>query len=145
MMRFHWLRLRATAHATEPVEHVRQAMLHLTGLDDETFDAVTEIVPVESHHGGEVFTLETTLKRSRDIRTALARLLPQPGLAAQVEARTDDDGVFYLRFDKQAAHGAQVVLVQGEDAIQVRLRPEVHPAKRENAVRALQELLGESA
>ena len=137
-MRWHWLRLRATAHPTEDVERVRAAVQRLAGLDDEAFAAATEASVMESHHGASITLVETTLHRARDIRAALERLVPERGrLADEVDARTDDDGVFYLRFDKQAASAGAVVPTRGEDAIQVRMKPEVHPAGRDRAVAAL--------
>lgn len=137
-MRFHWLRLRATAHATEDPVRVRQAMQFLSALDEEGFDAATEASPIESHHGGDVIFFETQVKRAREIRACLAHLrLDHNALLREVERRTDDDGVFYLRFDKQASYLGSVKAVQGDDAVQIRLKPEVHPANRDNAISAL--------
>ena len=141
-MRFHWLRLRATAHATEDPERVRRAMAFVSGLDAEAFDAATEATPVEAHHGGDVVFFETLLKRAGEVRPCIARLLEaSKDLASEVEARTDDDGVFYLRFDKQAAFLGRLTPTHGDDAVQVRIKPEVHPAHRDNAIAALDELV----
>jgi RNA binding exosome subunit len=141
-MRFHWLKLRATCHATEEPERVRHAMQFLSGLDLQAFEGVTEATRIDSHHGGEVWSFETTLSRAGDIRRALAPLrAATPGLAGELEARTDDDGVLYLRFDKQEAVLGRVLATRGE-GVQVRLKPEVHPAGRERVVAALAAWLG---
>lgn len=139
-MRWHWLRLRATAHPTEDVERVREAVRRLAGLELDRFAAATQETKVESHHGATITLIETTVTRAKEIREALGRLVPEPAvLAGAIEARTDDDGVLYLRFDKQAALGGGVVATVGEDAVQVRLKPEVHPAGRDRSVAALRE------
>lgn len=117
-------------------------MFRLTGLDDEVFQEYSEIIPLESHHGGTVHFIETNVTRQRDIRAVLERIITEPDrLLREVDARTDEDGTFYLRYDKQAALAGDVVPTRGEDAIQVRIRPEVHPAKRALAVAALTEWL----
>jgi hypothetical protein len=71
----------------------------------------------------------------------LARVLAIPGaherVLATLDARVDDDGILYLRLDKQAAFAGRLVLLDGEDAIQLRLKPEAHPANREAALAAL--------
>lgn len=146
MTRFHWLRLRATAHATEDPERVAEAVRNLTGLGPEAFDAALSRTPIEGHFG-DVTWVEADLTRARDVRTALDRLLPpeaRAAVAGELERRVDDDGVLYLRFGKQAAYRGAVVPTTGEDAVQVRLRVEVHPAGRERAVAALEAFLGGS-
>lgn len=141
-MRFHWLRLRATAHATEDPERVRAAMRHLTGLEPDDFDALTKATAVDAHHGGDVHFFETTVKRSADVRRIITDLLATcEGLDAEVDARTDDDGVFYLRFGKQDAYQGRTVPTRSDDAVQVRLKPMVHPASREGAMAVIHEVL----
>lgn len=143
--RFHWLRLRATAHATEDVERVADAVRHLAGLEPEAFEAACTRTVIEGHFG-DVTWVEAELKRAREVRTALERLLPDGAddrarLRDELERRVDDDGVLYLRFEKQAAAQGRVAPTTGEDAVQVRLRVEVHPAGRERALEALAHLL----
>lgn len=143
MTRFHWLRLRASAHPTEDVDRVAQAMRNLTGLEPEPFAAAASRTPIEGHFG-PVTWVEAELTRAREVRQVLDRLLPpdaRAALAGELERRVDDDGVLYLRFGKQAAYHGEVVPTTGEDAVQVRLRVEVHPAGRERAVAALADFL----
>ncbi len=138
-MRCHWLRLRATAHPTEDLDRVVSAVQHLSGLDDESFADATEVTPIESHHGGTVHLVECTIKRQRPIRDCLAGLLPkEDGLLPEVPARTDHNGTFHVRFDKQAAFEGRTVRKQVEDAVVVQVRPEVHPASQEAAVAAIE-------
>lgn len=144
-IRYHWLRLRATAHATEDVDRVCDAVRQLTGLDDEAFEATCTRTVIEGHFA-DVVWVESELTRSRDVRTALSRLLPdseagRQQLVKELEQRVDDDGVMYLRFEKQAAFEGRIVPTRGEDAVQVRLRVQVHPAGRERAILTLKSLL----
>lgn len=140
-MRFHWLKLRAIAHATEDPEKVRQAMAFLAAMPPEELEVLTEATKVESHHGIEVWHLEATIKRAAQIRRALAPL-KDPSWAEEADARTDDDGVFYARYDKQAAFRGRIEPTRGGDAVQVRLKPEVHPAGRERAMDAVRAWIG---
>jgi len=140
MFRVHWLRLRATAHATEDPAKVRGALRFASGLDEDAFAAACTEQAVESHHGGSLVLLEATLRRARDVRACLDHLLDPAArqrLAPQADARTDEEGVFWFRLDKQAAAQGRVATTQGEDAIQACLKPEVHPASRARVVAAV--------
>lgn len=141
-LRYHWLRLRATCHPTEDLAKVEQAIRAVAGVPDLKVEATA----MDTHHGGTVHVLEAVLDRSRAVRDVLQRMLALPGaredLEATVEARTDDDGVFYARFDKQEAFAGRLALTRGEDAVQLRLRMETYPAGRESSLVALRELLG---
>lgn len=140
-LRYHWLRLRATCHPTEDLAKVELAMRNAAGMADVALKSE----PIETHHGGTVHVLEAVLDKSRSVRDALERLLALPGaredLTATVEARTDDDGVFYLRVDKQEAYAGRLALTRGEDAIQLRLKMEHYPATREAALASLRAML----
>lgn len=143
MTRFHWLRLRATAHATEDADRVSETLRFLTGLEPEPFQAVATRTVLEGHFG-DVTWVEADLTRSRDVRTCLDHLLPTVDLELlrkELERRVDDEGVLYLRFQKQQAALGRVVPTTGEDAVQVRLRVEVHPAGRERALAAFEGFL----
>lgn len=140
-MRFHWLRLRATAHATEDPDRVRQALQFVSGLEGGAFDEATDVEAMTSQYGGPVHAFSANISRSADVRRGVARLLEAVDVADELDARTDQDGVFYLRFDKQAAFLGRLEPTQGDDAVQVRIRPEVHPASRQGAIDALQAIL----
>lgn len=108
-------------------------------------DAAVVQTPLESHHGGTVLLIECVLERARDVRATLQRILDLPGardlLRASLEARTDDDGVFYLRVQKQEAYNGRLSLTTGEDCVQLRLKLEHYPASRDAALVDLARLL----
>ncbi len=141
VLAYHWLRLRTTCHATEDPEKVRGALRAAAGT--EALD--TAETPLDSHYGGTVLLLEAKLDRSRALRDAVQRILDLPGaldeLRSSLEARTDDDGVFYVRLDKQEAAQGRLALTRGEDAVQLRLKLQHHPATREAALAGLRHLL----
>lgn len=140
-LRYHWIRLRATAHPTEDLAKVQAAVRFVAGVPDlELHDEA-----MDTHHGGTVHVVEGVLEKSRAVRDVLARVLALPGargdLAATADARTDDEGVVYLRVDKQEAAQGRLVLTRGEDAVQLRLKMEHYPATREAALESLRTLL----
>lgn len=140
-LRYHWIRLRATCHPTEDLAKVEAAVRNAAGVPDLAVKAE----PMDTHHGGTGHLVHATLDKSRAVRDALGRILALPGardeLAATLEARTDDDGVFYLRLDKQEAFAGRLQLTRGEDAVQLRLKMEHYPATREAALASLESLL----
>lgn len=142
-LRYHWIRLRATCHPTEDLGKVTRAVAFVAGEDPATFQAL--VTPLESHHGGTVQLVETAVEKARAIRDILQRIfdLPdvRPGLRNSLDARTDDDGVFYVRLDKQKAYAGQLRITRGEDCVQLRLKLEHYPATREAALVSLERLL----
>jgi RNA binding exosome subunit len=140
-LRYHWVRLRASCHPTEDLAKVEAALRFVAGVPGLPLESTA----MDTHHGGTVRIVEAVLDRSRAVRDVLQRLLDLPGareeLAATLEARTDDDGVLYVRFDKQEAFQGRLALTRGEDAVQLRLRMETYPASREAALAALRELV----
>jgi RNA binding exosome subunit len=140
-LRYHWLRLRAACHPTEDLAKVEAALRFVAGVPDLPVEAAA----MDTHHGGTAHVVEAVLDKARFVRGALQRLLDLPGaqadLAATLEARTDDDGVLYVRVDKQEAARGALALTRGEDAVQLRLRLETYPAGREAALAALRGLV----
>lgn len=140
-LRYHWIRLRATCHPTEDLAKVQAAVRFVAGVPDlELRDEA-----MDTHHGGTVHVVEGLLEKSRAVRDVLGRVLALPGarddLAGTAEARTDDEGVVYLRVDKQEAAQGRLALTRGEDAVQMRLKFETYPATREAALESLRALL----
>lgn len=142
-LRYHWVRLRASCHPTEDLAKVQEAVRFVAGPDADRFPI--QVTALESHHGGTVQLVESVLDKSRAVRGLLGRLLELPGarddLKATLESRTDDDGVFFARVDKQDAYAGKLTLTRGEDCVQLRLKLEHYPATREAAVASLTRLL----
>jgi RNA binding exosome subunit len=137
---YHWLKLRALCHPTEDVARVRKALEFVAGAAVDVDDTA-----VETHHGLALHVLEASLEKSRALRNVLDRIFEVEGalevLRASVDSRTDDDGVFFLRVEKQDAFLGKLTLTSGEDCIQIRLKVEAYPANREAALGVLREIL----
>jgi RNA binding exosome subunit len=58
-----------------------------------------------------------------------------------MEARLDEENQFHLRLDKQAAYQGQIHLTESKDAIDISVAVETFPARREEALRILGDLL----
>jgi RNA-binding protein len=143
--KYHWLKLRCVAHPTEDTAKVLAALRFVSGLDEPRLAGALKDAAMESHHGLVQHVYEATLDRSRELRDLLDRVLALPEalqrLQATLEARTDEEGVLYLRLDKQAAFLGELRLTDGEDAIQLRLKLETYPATRAAALAGLDALL----
>jgi hypothetical protein len=143
--RYHWLKLRAVAHPTEGLPKVRGAVRFVSGLPEDAFALALADLPMETHHGLTSHVLEAQVERSRALRDVLERVLAIPGarerLLATLEARTDEDGLFYVRLDKQAAAQERLELTQGEDCVQLRLKVEAYPAGRDASLEMLRRIL----
>lgn len=124
---------------------MKDAIRTVAGVDETAVAAALQERPLETHHGLPLVVFELALDRSRDVRDVLGRLLDLDGarerLVATADARTDDDGVFYARLDKQAAARGELVLRDTEDAVQLRLKMETYPATREAALAAIRAML----
>ena len=63
-------------------------------------------------------------------------------LREEMPERLDDDQVFHLRLDKQAAYLQQVRLTNSSDAIIAKVKIETYPKNREKAGAIVEELFG---
>jgi RNA-binding protein len=63
-------------------------------------------------------------------------------LREEMPERLDEDLVFHLRFDKQAAYLQQVKLTNSSDAIIAKVKIETYPKNREKAGAIVEELFG---
>ncbi len=136
-MRFHWLRMRATAHPTEDPERVAAAMATILAHEGDDGPEV-DAEPITTQHGAQAHLLTVDLTRNRDIRDAARRLVPAD---VDLDTRMDDEGTVYLRYGKQDAAKGTATPSAGDDTIQVRIRIQAHPVNRENAARAWAEFL----
>jgi len=142
---YHWLRLRAVAHPTEDVGRVRDAVAAVAGMPPAEAAAALTEERLETHHGLPLTLVEARVERAKDVRAVLDRVFALPGaldgLRRTLDSRVDEDGILYLRLDKQAAAQGTLRLADQEDAVQVRVKPEAHPATRAAALGILSGVL----
>lgn len=130
--------LRVHCHATEEEARVVQALAALAG------ELKPERSSAEGHFKNPILVLEVAAqKKDADAVWGRVRAAPRVAeqLAAEVERRLDDQGVFYARFDKQRAFQGEVALTQGDDAIHLRSKIAAFPQKKGPAAKAVREFL----
>jgi len=131
---------RAFVAATEDEGRVREALAVFVPLD--RISSVT----AEGHFGNEIKILEASLKKkeARAFFSILREQLPasdQARLRREMADRLEDDSHFYLRLDKQAAYKGILRLTESKDALDVTTLVKTYPARREEALKILGELL----
>ncbi|UCE91848.1 MAG: hypothetical protein JSV90_01475 [Methanobacteriota archaeon] len=99
------------------------------------------------HHGNEIVVIEAKTS-SADLPKALLRRLPPDELdvlAKTLEERIDDSCNLFLRVDKQRAFLGEIRLAGTDDAVALRIKLRVFPAKKEAALRIASEMLRDIA
>ena len=145
----HYVTLRAIAHATENVSRVRAALdFFLSGAGVRENGKPIEEIQAEGHHGNPITILSVQLKRKADC-LSFARFIRErfsekdmERLREEMPERLDDDQVFHLRFDKQAAYLHQVKLTGSLDTVIAKVKIETYPKNREKAGIIVEELFG---
>ena len=130
---------RTFAHATEDEGRVEQALRFASGAED------ISKIKNEGYHGNPIIILEGRITRSREIRTFLNSLEHDDVrmLLDTLESRVDEESMFFLRLDKQAAYEGRIALADNDDVISVRGKIKSYPQKRESALKAMETLLCE--
>jgi len=145
----HHITLRVIAHATEDVSRVKQALdFFLSGAGVREENKLIEELQAEGHHGNPITILSIQLKKKAEC-LSFARFVRERFSEEDVELlrgempeRLDDDQVFHLRFNKQAAYLQQVKLTDSSDAITAKVKIETYPKNREKAGAIVEELFG---
>ncbi|MCC4771598.1 RNA-binding protein [Methanosarcina sp. DH2] len=145
----HHITMRVIAHATEDVSRVREALdFFLSGAGVKEGSKLIEELQAEGHHGNPITILSVQLKKKAEC-LKFARFVRENFseedmgmLRKEMPERLDDDTVFHLRFDKQAAYLQQVKLTNSSDAIIAKVKIETYPKNREKAGAIVEELFG---
>lgn len=134
---FHWVRVQTFCYATENEELIGETMAELLG--NEEF----EVELSEGEHGNMMSIMESRLTKQREF-TALFKKLGKDicdWIVEDIENRVDEDCVFYIRLDKQAAVQGRYEVAHHGDVIAITGKVQSHPARKEVAVRTLREFL----
>ena len=120
----------------------------LSGAGVREGSKLIEELQAEGHHGNPITILSVQLKRKADC-LGFARFVQErfseedvARLREEMPERLDDNQVFHLRFDKQAAYLQQVKLTDSSDAITAKVKIETYPKNREKAGAIVEELFG---
>jgi RNA binding exosome subunit len=131
---------RAFVAATEDESRVREALGIFVPLD--RISATSAI----GHYGNEIKILEASLRKKDSLAffQILREQLPSGDLIRlrrETPERLEGDNHFHLRLDKQAAYKGMLRLTDSADALDVSMLVKTYPARREEALRILSELL----
>jgi len=131
---------RAFVAATEDEGRVREALGIFVPLDRITATTAA------GHFGNEIKILEATLKKreSQTFFQIMREQLPHEDLLRlrqQMPDRLEGESHFYLRLDKQSAYKGLLRLTESTDAVDVSALVKTYPARREEALRILREIL----
>ena len=129
-------RFRTYCHATEEEGRVREALSFISGVPSKNITVTVN----KGYHGNEIRVLETEVKKGPALNKFLMAL-SEAGIFEKVKdeipSRIDNEGMFYLRFDKQEAFKGIFLLNSKEDTIQVSIRVQAYPANPETILAAL--------
>lgn len=136
----HRIAFRAFVAVTEDEERVKDALSIFVPMD---YITTSEAL---GHYGNRIRILEAVLKRREGLhffQILKEHLQPYElnRLKEEVSARTDDDCQFHLRLDKQAAFKGIVHITDSRDAIDVSAHMATYPARREEAIKLIEDLL----
>ncbi len=131
------LAFRTFAHATEDESRVEQALRFVSGAEEVTKSRS------EGYHGNPIVVLEAKISRSREIRNFFASLdtADVQKLLDTLELRVDEESMFFLRLDKQAAFEGRTVMADHDDIISVRGKIKSYPQSRDNALKVIDVIL----
>jgi RNA binding exosome subunit len=137
-IKFLHIRLRAMAQATEIEERVLGAVVTASGAES------VSVSKAEGHFGTPITVFGAELTKSAEMRRFID-IMTQAGifssLRGSADARTDEACTFHFRLDKQKASLGELALAEGKDVIDVAVKVGVYPARRDAAVRQLEEWL----
>ncbi|HWQ20794.1 MAG TPA: RNA-binding domain-containing protein [Methanotrichaceae archaeon] len=136
----HHIAFRAFAAATEDVERVKYALSIFVPLDS------ISLTEAEGHFENPICILQADLKKrdGRNFFELLREQLPKDDLERlqrEIPQRTDQNGEFHMRLDKQAAYKGIIRLTDSKDAIDVSAHIATYPVNYEEALRKIGELL----
>lgn len=131
---------RAFVAATEDEIRVREALSVFVPLD-----RITKVTAT-GHFGNEIQILEAALRRKEAAAflSILHEQLPEDELQRlrrEIEVRLEGESHFHLRLDKQAAYKGLLRLTDSKDALDVTILVKTFPARREEALKILSELI----
>lgn len=149
----HYINLRVIAHSTEDLSRVRGALdfflRNATGMsDNDVTDELVEVTDIEGHYGNPSVMLSSQISRKSDsvklARFIRANMSPEDveNLRSEMPDRLDDDQLFHMRFDKQAAFMGKLALSSSSDAITVKVKIATYPKNRLQAGIIVEELFG---
>ena len=141
-MYFQYLIIRATVHATEDEEKVREA-IDLIAPDTREFERTETL---EGHHHNTILLLERKISKRGRVNKIMDGL-KKDGILHTIEDEIEkriDETTLYFRVSKEKAADGELCLARGkEETIAVKVKIAAYPAKKEIAVNKIKEWFNE--
>ncbi|MFW9922405.1 MAG: RNA-binding domain-containing protein [Candidatus Thorarchaeota archaeon] len=124
-----------SAHATEDIEKVADAMLHLIP-ENLREEVVIEIEKLEGHAGNQINLLEISITKSNQITEILQFLaanlddVDKQFLYEYLDERLGEDNSLYFRVNKQEAFLEKIILDDGDNTIRIVIKFVIYKQKR---------------
>ncbi|MCK4928212.1 MAG: hypothetical protein KAR76_00605 [Methanosarcinales archaeon] len=144
----HYIALRTTAQATEDPGKVRSTLdlfLPPQNVVKDSPDIVHE-TSTRGYHGNSIIIMETEVKKKKDCQYIIDHIRQNLGTAGkerlinELPLRVDDDCNLFIRFDKQEASQGRLAITNSSDAVHIRMKIEIYPARREAAIDAARKM-----
>ncbi len=148
-LRAHHVRLTTFIQATEDEDKVLEAIATFIPDEIDEDDVLFDIDETRGFFGNPIKVINVEIKRSRAVRQFLEHfkeLLSEKDrryLLENLDEKTDEEGTFYVRFNKQKAYLDEVEIDEGADVVQVRIKVKEFPMRKEAVVKAVREWLEE--
>jgi hypothetical protein len=145
----HHVRITTFIQATEDEDKVLEAISTFIPEDIDDDDVLWDIDETRGFFGNPIKVVNVEIKRSRAVRQFLdyfRGLLDDEGreyLLERLDEKVDEEGTFYVRFNKQKAYLGEPVVEDCDDAVQIRIKVKAFPMRKETVVKALKEWLEE--
>ncbi|WP_297519828.1 RNA-binding protein [Thermococcus sp.] len=145
----HHVRLTTFIQATEDEDKVLDAIATFIPDEIDEDDVLFDIDETRGFFGNPIKVINVEIKRSRAVRQFLEHfkeLLSEKDrryLLENLDEKIDEEGTFYVRFNKQKAYLGEAEIDEGADVVQVRIKVKAFPMRKEAVVKAVREWLEE--
>ncbi|CAD5243670.1 RNA-binding protein [Thermococcus camini] len=148
-IRAHHVRITTFIQATEDEDKVLEAIGTFIPEEIDDEDIIFDIDETTGFFGNPIKVVNVEIKRSRAVRKFIdyfRELLDEDArryILENLDEKVDEEGTFYVRFNKQRAYLGEPEIGEGSDVVQVRIKVKAFPMKKEAVVKAVREWLEE--
>ncbi len=141
----HHVRLTTFIQATEDEDKVLNAIATFIPEEIDDDDIIFDIDETKGFFGNPIKVVNVEIKRSKAVRQFLdyfKELLSEEDrnyLLEHLDEKVDEEGTFYVRFNKQKAYLGDVEIDEGPDVVQVRIKVKAFPMRKDAVVKAVRE------
>lgn len=119
------IKIECSAHATEDVDRVKQAMRTLLPENMREEELEIKVIKLRGHAGNPINLLKLSVEGRRNVKDILTHLATQMAnfdkeiLNQELEDRLGEENCLYLRFNKQDAYKEKITLDSGDNTIKL--------------------------